>query len=217
MIEHPILFSDEMVRAILDGRKTQTRRVLRPQPPTLNDLYPVYNGYLGAWQWRVRGNWYQAHVKDSYCPYGTAGERLWVRETWFPLQAPNECWKEGSKPDVVYRADHPKEEVTRADWTSIGVTRWRPSIFMPRWASRITLEVTGVRLERVQSISVEDCMAEGVVDVRLAVETGYPSRWPNIPTRLAMFRGVWDSINGKRPGCAWADNPWVYVVEFKRV
>ena len=210
MIEHPIIFSDEMVRAILDGRNTQTRRVLRPQPPQIVDLEPWYNGYLGGWQWRVMGGMEPAPVNDSYCPYGTPGERLWVRETWFPLQDPNTCWKEGSKPDVVYRADHPQDEVTREDWASIGVDRWRPSIHMPRWASRITLEVTAVRVERVQGISEEDAWAEGFSDPDGA-NRGYLDR------ARYWFHMLWDSINGKRPGCGWADNPWVWIVEFRRV
>lgn len=190
MTKRPILFSAPMIRAILAGTKTQTRRVLKPQPthphfggrlPFMlvpddegEDLY-LHSSCLGA---AIR------------CPYGQPGDRLWVRDTHMDLGA---CF--------LYRADAGAE--TERALVAPGQP-WRPAIHMPRAASRITLEVTGVRVERLQQISRGDAMAEGCPFANMAAGPD-PRDW---------YRDLWDQING--PGSR-AANPWVWVVEFKRV
>lgn len=170
-----------MVRAILDGRKTQTRRVIKPQPHAAADAFAwVARGKHSRWtaqkDGKAIGLWF-------LCPYGGPGDRLWVRETW-----------------CEFIDDQGRAVACAADgWAECPAEddRWRPSIFMPRWASRITLEITGVRVERIQDISEEDAQSEGVP----------------IPI---LFISLWDEINGNR-GYGWESNPWVWVVEFKRV
>lgn len=187
MKERPILFSGPMVRAILNGRKTQTRRVCK-----LN----------AAGRVQLRGrNW---HIYDpasiNACPYGLPGDRLWVRETFQPARG-----------GYRYRADHPGLTTLRP---------WKPSIFMPRAASRITLEIVKVRIERLVDISENDAMAEGwslgPLGYSDAVELrGWPLEPETIDTAREWYQKLWDSINGdKHP---WASNPWVWVVEFKNV
>jgi len=193
MKERPILFSGEMVRALLDGRKTQTRRVIKPQP---RDVHAELARH--------------AKPKELGCPHGQPGDLLWVRETWKPLHSEN---------DILYRASH--GEITRHldqdKWFEIDWRKrkdgWRPSIHMPRWASRITLRVKDVRVERVQEISPEDAMAEGIRHI---------ARWgPRGELIQAMldapetFASLWNSINAKR-GFGWDANPWVWVVEFEK-
>jgi uncharacterized protein YhfF len=189
--ERPILLKDEMVRAILDGRKTQTRRVMKPQPEGGLDFTPfapfgVVNG---------KGN-------PLICRHGQPGDRLWVRETWQHLHNEGqkadefEQWQQNSI-DCFYLAD----ESSPNNKPMSG--RWRPSIHMPRWASRITLEITDVRVERLQDISNEDAVAEGIgtpCDMRYAA--------------LDAFKPLWESINGHD---SWEANPWVWVIEFKRI
>lgn len=191
MKERPILFKDEMVRAILAGQKTQTRRVVK----SLALDWLNQEGFTPE---------FVACPENSMCPYGQPGDQLWVREShwWFkdehdPVTGyfPPKLTAE----DVEYRADGEKP-----------VRIWRPSIHMPRWASRITLEITGVRVERVQDISNADALAEGVDghDFSMSHAAGCG------PSALGAFRELWESING--PG-SWQANPWVWVVEFKRV
>ncbi len=175
--ERPILFGAAMVRAILEGRKTQTRRAMKPQPAELRD------------------------IKGQDCPYGRQGERLWVRETF--------CVDEDDQPVVLYRA---------TDHESCGQP-WRPAIFMPRSASRITLEITAVRVERLQDISEEDAKAEGA---EFGFCVGRDFHEPCDPEDAVAssykqgFAFLWDSINAKR-GLGWEANPWVWVVKFKRL
>ena len=202
--ERGILFSDRLVRAILEGRKTQTRRVVKG---------------VGNDNCLPLGKRVKTHVLDApergLCPYGISGDRLYVRE----------CWKAKAHADgwiVHYRADG------RIVQTNVAVdcetphdartwdTRWRPSIHMPKWASRIWLEITGVRVERVQDISDADAVAEGVEP------TGGGRYWVGAdrePYGLAVnaFRSLWDQTNAHRDGCTWDDNPWVWVIEFRRV
>lgn len=182
MKERPILFSGQMVRAILDDTKTQTRRVVRGQ--VLGDLRPMMLMRGRAWD----GSQFQnAEISKGY---GDIGDRLWVRETW----------REGDYGSIFYRADE--------EWDKeIG---WKPSIFMPRTHSRLSLEVAGVRVERVQEISEEDALAEGVI--RRPIE-GEPDL--SLPARDG-YQWLWDTLNAKR-GFGWDTNPWVWVIEFKRV
>jgi hypothetical protein len=213
MKERPILFSAPMVRAILEGRKTQTRRVIKPQP--FMRPWQSANGEVDdACFWRYgedREDWPSA----TTCPYGAPGERLWVRETFcIPDQVVSETGAH-----VVYRADVPdlREErsvVRLAKKNGTPVIAWQPSIYMPREFSRITLEVTGVRVERLHEISETDCEAEGI-DGALCAQftTRAPSRASVLPAAVHAYFGLWESIND--PG-SWSANPWVWVVEFKR-
>ena len=202
MKERPIIFSAPMVRAILDGRKTQTRRVVK-----LTDSGRVKEPGSPR-------NW---HLDDPEavmaCPYGVPGDRLWVREAWQAFFAdevpadrprgPRHTMGIPAQPEresfVFYRADgdlsHPEDG---------SEALWRPSIHMPRWASRITLKIVSVRVERVQEISEKDALAEGVDD-----GTGPPIKPRD------RFSRLWNSINAKR--APWDSNPWVWVIEFRRV
>lgn len=195
--EHPILFSGPMARAILEGRKSVTRRVVKPQP-VVGDGGCWYPEPPRKTAHRARHYANDAHLRKGlardFCPYGTPGDRLWVRETWGKLDMGSVC----------YRADD--EPAVPADG------RWRPSIHMPRWASRITLEVTEVRVQRLQEISEEDAKAEGVEAVPFC-KAGRPDGMEHVEA----FEGLWTDINGKRPGCSWDANPFVWVISFRRL
>lgn len=186
--ERPILFSGPMVRAILDGRKTQTRRVVKPQP--CQQMVPVdFTLDQSSRRWSDRQSLWN-------CPYGRPGDRLWVREAW----AADRCY-DHLKPCEIPEGStiHRGEEIVS------GWHKKRPSIHMPRWASRIDLEVTGVRVERLQDISERDAKSEGVWPLP-----------PNPPIRghQRAFKALWGHINGSD---SWAKNPWVWVVEFRRI
>jgi hypothetical protein len=198
MKERPILFSGSMVRAILKGRKTQTRRIVKPQPERLGV----------GWKWRKNANNAVSGGDEtgnalkgwmpSMSPYGKPGDRLWVRETF--LVQPF-LWTDSHGPQPVhYAATTNRAEAE--DYTA------KPSIHMPRWASRLTLEITDVRVERLQDISHEDALAEGVDD-----RDRMPYGLPVLSFAVANYHKLWDKING--PG-AWDANPWVWVVEFRR-
>ncbi len=226
MKEHPIIFSGPMVLAILDGRKTQTRRVVKPQPP--RGCFFVMNGAGDKALCMQAGGslkpWFvppRATSADTFlsCPYGVPGDHLWVRETWGA--SPVISWGEDSYLSVRYRAGGNEKKSPKSWKLSPHSGQWRPSIHMPRWASRLTLEVVSVRVERVQEISEEDARAEGAETYRgISPEQSLPgpgfndARLGDEPHRLP-FAVLWDSINGKRPGCSWDANPWVWVLEFK--
>jgi hypothetical protein len=223
MKEHPILFSAPMVQAILAGRKTQTRRIVKKNPPFQNDggefeWYPGgrragFHASMGTnTRYEVPNGW-----AASWCPYGRDGDRLWVKETFAR-----------ERRMIFYRADHTMvsgdwknlrpellAEMEKLDPTVVEMTKcrpidqppakWRPSIFMPHWASRITLEISAVRVERLQDISDEDAVAEGMQT--------YQDN-PNMHFPHEQFMCLWMSINGEK---SWDENPWVWVLEFKRV
>jgi hypothetical protein len=171
-----------MVRAILDGRKTQTRRVVKHKP---DDDCPYHENGVA-----VR------------CPYGKVGDRLWVRETWRTTKEANNKTPTELNPGhrIWYDADKSLQP---------GFGKRRPSIFMLRWASRIDLEIVGVRVERLQEITHEDAIAEGCPGWLRSI-AGYAYS----ATPIEHFRAVWETINGAG---SWAANPWVWVVEFKRI
>ena len=206
MKERPILFSAPMVRALLAGTKTQTRRAVKHQPgPSClieegfeGESPFVYSALYGD------GPGHEVHEARTpcVCPYGRPGDRLWVRETWCRKWDDergflDECWYRASNPDVV-------------SVDAMEKSPWKPSIHMPRWASRILLEITGVRVERLQDINEMDAAAEGVAT--WAPGALSPDSLNADPSD--QFRWLWTSINGPD---SWGANPWVWVVDFKLV
>lgn len=245
MKERPILFSAPMVRALLAGTKTQTRRLVTPQPHRVKrhvdrSLRDRKTGKVipitipDGWEWKSLygaddgGDFAKGLAYHS--PYGSAGGRLWVRESFnvifveADLEHPGyaEDWyaadsipksKPSSQWQVAYAATDELAKESRAE-RGFG---WRPGIHMPRWASRIVLEVVGARCERLQAITEDDAKAEGVEPV-VTLRKGYPSKLAaDVETasyRLG-YRDLWDKINGER--APWKSNPWCWVVEFKSV
>lgn len=225
MKERPILFSGPMVRAILEGCKTQTRRVVKPQPVGGDCIIenPLKLGWMMGQLRDSENAW-----RELRCPYGIARDRLWVRET-FVLENTYEYHGDHDAPNdgrpiqkhqdgdggfwliPHYRATEPEPNIVPYD--KLGGdddrTRWTPAIYMPRWASRITLEITSVRVERLQDISEEDAKADGCERGLFEVEKC--NGWT--PFRLG-FCLLWDNING--PG-SWDLNPWVWCVSFRRI
>ncbi len=225
MKEHPILFSSPMIRAILAGRKSQTRRIAKGI--TEETCYVGLEGHDGFVPVRDDGK-----ETPILCPYGSVGDRLWVRETSAVYAAVySEC-------GIVYRADHATGDLSKGDggynfhqfsddpeqadkdrkWAAkhSGSEKWIPSIYMPRFASRITLEITGVRVERLQEITEADVMAEGCrADEDPYWRPSYhdPDSGGNPSARLS-YEFLWEEINGVG---SWAKNPFVWCVSFKRV
>jgi hypothetical protein len=198
-----ILFKTEMIQALQQGRKTQTRRIVK--------RIPAIGVEPEEWCTRVGTDKFERMVGDyrRYCPYGIPGDRLWVKETWKLWESDSfSTHGEPLDPDVIvgplsrfgeeYLQSRPIEYF--AD--SGGDGPWRPSIYMPRWASRYDLEIVAVRVERVQNITEADAMAEGVT-----VEAGNCCA-------VGAFEQLWDKINAKR-GYPWSLNPWVWVIEFR--
>ena len=212
--ERPILFSGAMVRALLAGTKTQTRRICKPaanlsaviEVPDPLERGQVYNGsHFGDEEGEVQ----------FACPYGGRGDRLWVRETWRGIVKTSAPWDDCTTYGVAHYVPD-EDECRRLEYAATfgeGAKGWRPSIHMPRWASRITLEITSVRVERLQDISDADCVAEGCGALASAIGCPMTSA-PGETMPRAMYRALWESING--PG-SWDANPWVWVVEFRRL
>ena len=214
MKERPILFSAPMVRALLADTKTQTRRVASKlvRHPDLGNLYTP-----GALVLEREPQ----HVIERACPYGQTGDRLWVREAHaFSVRDPEGYdWHDDPENwDVIYRADERQPAGGWRDSEGNAIQPpWRPSIHLPRWASRITLEVTAVRVERLQDISEADAIAEGCTQNHNGYFWGGPhavSGLKQMATAKQAYSDLWKSING--PG-SWDANPWVWVVEFKRL
>lgn len=239
-MEHGILFSAPMVRAILDGDKSQTRRVVSPRNSLVNGDTPCMKAdpdILAAWPnldfgdvfvdpgpspMGNSGPYMQVAGRDGsrhrVYPRVQHGDRLWVRENWQLIRPMRNS--EGIVDDeLIWPGPIPKVDPRGKrlvdDWC-VGYAAdgdegpWRPSIYLPRWACRIVLEVTAVRPERLQAITGNDAVSEGVPGP-ICSDEAYG--WD--PTDA--FQTLWESINGKRPGCAWSDNPWVWALTFKRL
>lgn len=231
-MERPILMSAPMVRSLLAGTKTQTRRVCKSQPYA-NGFhfdghdFQCHNDYLPPsamlMDCRRGGIDYTTSDHEGWaaeCPYGQPGDRLWVREafqadppidsTWAST-AWHGCPEHAQLSEIPERYRLPKHCIYRADWTGGELARWRPSIHMPRWASRITLEITEVRVQRLQEISEADAQAEGC-SLECMTPTGNDSG--SAIHGPGGYRALWESING--PG-SWDANPWVWAISFKRL
>jgi hypothetical protein len=214
MKERPILFSGPMVRALLDGSKTQTRRIAKPQPPMgTRDVFTFHHPSPRTHYWAFDGD---SLLDWAYpCPQGDLGDRLYVREAWQHSNHPLGPYEPDC--DVFYRADYLDDPLgADLERSADGIRRqWRPSIHMPRAASRITLEVTGVRVERLQDITESDARSEGAIHGPLL-----PMGWSKVEcvgddaAMRSRFAVLWDNL--AVPGSDWDANPWVWVVEFKR-
>lgn len=223
--ERPVLFNGDMVKAILAGTKTQTRRPMKVQPADITGF--------GSNEWsRFRNNmaerWQRAEAFGQPCPFGEPGDRLWVRETWRPEERDSDM-----ADGVRYQADdafrvieNTREAADR--WLDVhgglgakNIYRWRPSIHMPRWASRLTLRVTGARLERLQSITPDDAVAEGierVSHVGLMQAFGWKDYGGGAGyfDPVKSFASLWDQVATDRELC-WDRNPWVWRISFERI
>lgn len=227
--ERPVLFNGAMVRAILEGRKTQTRRLVKNAPAGAASAGVIVSSTdkdsEGEWWWLDSADLMDAGViGDAFrCPYGQPGDRLWVRETFAHWQSPD-LFSGRPVPDTAFAAGRPMlrppagepapfekwERVWSEDTKPTGV-KWTPSIHMPRSVCRLVLEVTDVRVERLQDINQEDAEAEGSHDF-----WGKETPWKNhfAPVPVHGFAALWESVNGAG---AWAANPWVWAISFKRV
>jgi len=240
MRERPILFNADMVRAVLDGRKTQTRRIMKVQPESnqfglRRIIASAERSDTGKYHW-TESNATGNHIRSApfSCPFGAVGDRLWVKETWSVVSHAfdDDGLMIDYVPDRPAKAVHEKpfgrgyysgHAIYAADggftWGDDdgcvdGRSCWKPSIHMPRWASRITLEITGVRVERLWDITEDDAKAEGCTFEALRFKPGTREAEEMGHTAVYQFGGLWQSIYGEE---SWQANPWVWVVEFKRV
>ncbi len=206
MKERPMLFSAPMVRAILDGRKTVTRRAVKPQPAgEIRRGEPDFNHWIDTKYWERQNQKENRGIgtRGFACPYGQpGGDRLYVRETWAAPHAYDHL------PPRLIPQD---ARIHYAATEERGGLRWRPSIHMPRAASRITLEINGVRVERLQEIDIADAQAEGVSDTGAFILDGEGNEQGG---PIAEYAVLWEQING--PG-SWDENPFVWVVTFRRI
>ncbi|EIW8514300.1 hypothetical protein DV715_17460 [Klebsiella pneumoniae] len=214
MKERGMIFNSEMVRAILDGRKTQTRRPIKWKQTRFTEIGEREDG--SKWPWSEDAE----HACDFWhpCPFGAVGERIWVRETFAALEPGSyEQVKpqDGHCQDLRYAAT---DRLAKSD-ADIRGYKWVPSIHMPRWASRILLEITDVRVEQLNAISEEDAEAEGIdmealYDSQDCYDCIADHNMTGRPTVTGAFKYLWESIYGEE---GWKSNPWVWVIEFKRV
>ncbi|MGP2059863.1 hypothetical protein ACRZ41_014770 [Klebsiella pneumoniae] len=197
--ERGMIFNAEMVRALLDGRKTQTRRPIKWKQTRFTEIGEREDG--SKWPWSEDAE----HACDFWhpCPFGAVGDRIWVREAFRVHSRATDV------ATLVYKASERNSWTEQTRRVPVAVCnklatpeKWTPSLHMPRWASRILLEITGVRVERLRSMSQDDARAEGVIAASGPMEAGL------------AFRELWDSIYGEE---SWKANPWVWVIEFKRV
>lgn len=197
MKERPIIFNAEMVRAILEGRKTMTRRPIKFQFINWNPLF-CHDHPKGGYQFSDVPEYTECGSNGKFSPFGQIGEQLWVRET-FRISTPDDC---SCYDECNCKSGYP---IYKASFNQGENEKWIPSIHMPRCASRITLEITSVRVERVQEITEEDAKNEGIDNH----ESDYHFR------NIQEFKKLWDSIYSEK--YPWNSNPWVWVIEFKRV
>ncbi|HIB9011799.1 TPA: hypothetical protein ACWYG6_004555 [Citrobacter braakii] len=197
--ERGMIFNAEMVRALLDGRKTQTRRPIKWKQTRFTEIGEREDG--SKWPWSEDAE----HACDFWhpCPFGAVGDRIWVREAFRVHSRATDV------ATLVYKASERNSWTEQTRRVPVAVCnkpatpeKWTPSLHMPRWASRILLEITGVRVERLRSMSQDDARAEGVIAAPGPMEAGL------------AFRELWDSIYDEE---SWKANPWVWVIEFKRV
>lgn len=225
--EHPLILSGPMVRAYLAGRKTQTRRSIKPQP---EEVQAAYQAQDGSWIfWYPDSPNLAERTKKLYksggfkCPHGRPGDRLWVREKFaYGYRGENKennyvVFFDGGQKyrDGAYYS--PQQEYSQDAFSHI---KWKPSIHMPRWASRIILEITNIRVERVQAISEEDAIAEGVEWLypgHEGVYKDYLLRTLNgCVTAKESYMTLWESLYRRKPKLQWQANPWVFVIEFRK-
>ncbi|EEJ6521268.1 hypothetical protein QF13_000188 [Salmonella enterica subsp. enterica] len=216
MKERGMIFNGEMVRAILDGRKTQTRRIMKNQPAGDYPETPALIRNVGTgFQWH--GLYGESSIFN--CPLGSIGERIWVRET-FRVHS-----RASDVATLVYRASVRNSWTEQTHRVPVAVCnkpaipeKWTPSIHMPRWASRITLEITDVRVERLHNISERDALREGLFQLpasgRYCLQPGMQYFGMASHSAKEVYSWLWASIYGEE---SWAANPWVWVIEFKRV
>jgi len=202
MKERPIIFNTESVRAILEGRKTQTRRVIKPQPEGDRRIVQLYE--KDWWGFSPIEDW-QTTI-DIRCPYGKPGDRLWVKEKHI-IDVDRQCaiLADGTE---VFKTGEVIEK-----FCNTNSINFRSPRFMPRWASRITLEITDVRVERIQDIDEHDILAEGIIPPRCV---GMFAEDEFLEIIHDSFITWWDSMNAKC-GYGYENNPWVWVIEFKKV
>lgn len=219
--ERGIIFNTDMVRAILEGRKCHTRRKIKPQPK-------IFMGNLEYFPTSIKPYGFKLDSKEItwFCPYGKVGDRLWVRETFVTGYDVIDgefqyCDEEGNDlPEKIwYKADDNLNCWYDADGYSSDKVPWKPSIHMPRWASRITLEITDIRVERVCEINYGDIYKEGFpleyleqAQEKRITEYGEGQKYSAKTDELTWFEDIWQSIYG-----TWNDNPWVWIIEFKVV
>lgn len=196
MKERPILFSDEMVRAILDGRKTQTRRIVKPQPSSYTERILYEDGLFHPCDFPSQNGIAVPCEAAIKCPYGKVSDRLWVREAWANFAREYKA----NKAAVCYRASWPELS-----------EKWKPSIHMRRAHSRINLEITNIRVQRVQDITEEDAEKEGAI-----LRNCGHDYIQKIKSYRTGFVYLWQSIH-EEPDRRWESNPWVWVIEFRRL
>jgi hypothetical protein len=226
--EHPILFSTPMIQALLEGRKSMTRRIIKPQP----EYYEIEDKKMVRYE--TKKSYMQIQIDnlaDEFlgipCPYGKIGDVLWVRET-FTIMEPEHCASMSER--FVYKADmkHPDSEEMRQEYIKSGYPyQWKPSIFMPRAACRILLEITDIKVERLQDINFQDALNEGVHRESDASGQGWFDNYQfldskfnqhNVDTHamfkdpVRSFKTLWQSINGEE---SWDKNPWVWAIAFQ--
>lgn len=204
----PILFSTPMVQAILEGRKTQTRRVIKSRHDS--GLFQICRRITDGQITSINSlDWDERNCeKDIVCPYGQPGDILWVRETFRPIE------QDFGSPRYEYKAT---ESINLSD-------KWKPSLFMPKSACRIFLKVKSVRVERLQDISEDDAIAEGIEVMKVYVHKVFRNYQDEaktnggykgfVETAIASFKSLWQSINGEQ---SWKENPFVWVIEFERI
>lgn len=206
MTEKPILFSGPLVRAILEGRKSVTRRLIPERVQYAYDNYDDWCSNVSAGIPTSR-QWEREFFLER-CRFAVGGN-LWVRETWKPHSLYSDLKpRDIPRSKIFYRAD---------DSYAPSNTQWKPGIHMPRWASRITLEVTGVKVERLQDISEEEAKAEGVVPKASGrYHCGFDDEGEiTCKSPVTAYAWLWNSINGEREGASWSDNPWVAAITFR--